>query len=385
MTFAAGVAQINPVKLQDPMLHRVALGIGIALLIAACLVILRPFFGPILWAVILAVTAWPVFLRIRTKLSGRTAWASLATSLLITLFCLIPLTYAAVMTAHAFKPVSQLFADLAKEEIPPAPQWLKKNALGELAFEKWESSRLNRKQAVEDLRPVWKSIASWLADVARSVGVGLLEFSLALVICGFFFAHGETLSEVGRRSLNKLLGAQGGDLVDLAARTIRSVMLGILGTAALQAVMMSFVFWLSGVQQVILLGFAGFIFASLQLSCAIVWLPVSLWLFLQGNIQWAILNIMWGIGVVGLVDNFTKPYLISRGSNLPFGIIFLGVIGGFLAYGFLGIFFGATLMAVAFRLLKEWLAGEVETEPGWLSSLKYAPPKARQTRRAKTS
>ena len=138
--------------------------------------------------------------------------------------------------------------------------------------------------------------------------------------------------------------------------------MGILGTAALQAVLMSFVFWLSGVPQVILLGFAGFIFASLQLSCAFVWLPVSLWLFLQGNIWWATLNIMWGIGVVGLIDNFTKPYLISRGSNLPFGIIFLGVIGGFIAYGFLGIFFGATLMAVAFRLLKEWLAGEV-TEP----------------------
>ena len=70
--------------------------------------------------------------------------------------------------------------------------------------------------------------------------------------------------------------------------------------------------------------------------------------------------------MVGLVDNFTKPYLISRGSNLPFGIIFLGVIGGFLAYGFLGIFFGATLMAVAFRLFKEWLAGdsnEPETAP----------------------
>jgi predicted PurR-regulated permease PerM len=345
------------------MLHRVALGIGIMLLILACLVILRPFFGPILWAVILTVTAWPVFLRIRKRLQGRNALASFVTSLLITLFCLVPFSYGLAMTAHSFKPVSQLFADLAKEEIPAAPEWLKKNAIGELAFEKWENSRTNRKQVIEDLNPVWKTLASWLADLARSVGVGLIEFFLALVICGFFFAHGETLSDVGRRTLTKLLGFQGGELVDLSARTIRSVMLGILGTAALQAAMMAFVFWLSGVQNVILLGFAGFIFASLQLSCAFVWLPVSLWLFMQGNIQWAILNFMWGIGVVGLIDNFTKPYLISRGSNLPFGIIFLGVIGGFIAYGFLGIFFGATLMAVAFRLLKEWLAGDVNGGP----------------------
>ncbi|MBM4455664.1 MAG: AI-2E family transporter [Verrucomicrobia bacterium] len=109
-----------------------------------------------------------------------------------------------------------------------------------------------------------------------------------------------------------------------------------------------------------LLGFAAFFFASLQLSCGIVWIPVVIWLFMEGKTGWAVFNCVWGVGVVGLVDNFTKPYLISRGSNLPFGIIFLGVIGGFIAYGFLGIFFGATLMAVAFRLFKEWLAGETQ-------------------------
>lgn len=367
------------------MLHRVALGIGILLLIAGCLVILQPFFGSILWAVILAVTAWPIFLKLRERLGGKKNLAAVVASLLITVFCLIPFSYGVAMTAHAFKPVSQLFVDLSKEEIPPAPDWLKQGALGELAYEKWENSRANRKQVMEDLRPVWKQIASWLTGVARSVGVGLLEFSLALVICGFFFAHGEILSDVGRRSLAKLLGPQGGDLVDLSARTIRSVMLGILGTAALQAALMSLVFWLSGVREVILLGFLGFIFASLQLSCAFVWLPVSVWLFLQGNVQWAILNIMWGIGVVGLVDNFTKPYLISRGSNLPFGIIFLGVIGGFIAYGFLGIFFGATLMAVAFRLLKEWLAGDVDAEFGAQTPVPIPASAGRAKRRAKPS
>ncbi|NBS14203.1 MAG: AI-2E family transporter [Verrucomicrobia bacterium] len=364
------------------MLHRVALGIGIILLILSCLVILQPFFGSILWAVILAVTAWPVFCRLRTRFGGKKNVAAIATSLLITVLCLVPFTYAVAMMAQAFKPVSQLLVDLSKEDLPPAPEWLKKNSAGELLYEKWENSRLNRKQFMEDLRPFWKQLASWLTDVARNVGVGLLEFSIALIICGFFLAHGEVLSDVGRRTLTKLLGPEGGDLVNLAARTIRSVMLGILGTAALQAALMALVFWLSGVKQVILLGFAGFIFASLQLSCAFVWIPVVVWLFLQGNIQWAILNTMWGIGVVGLIDNFTKPYLISRGSNLPFGIIFLGVIGGFVAYGFLGIFFGATLMAVAFRLLKEWLSGDVQ-EPDLMPALSVHLTKRRNSIRMK--
>ena len=121
---------------------------------------------------------------------------------------------------------------------------------------------------------------------------------------------------------------------------------------------------MAGVPQVLLLGFAGFFFASLQLSTAIVWAPVVFWLFREDKMGWAIFTLIWGIGVVGLVDNFTKPYLISRGTNLPFGIIFLGVIGGFLVYGFLGIFFGATLMAVAYRLLQEWLTEDGSRKAG---------------------
>lgn len=208
-----------------------------------------------------------------------------------------------------------------------------------------------------------RQIATRLGSAAGRIGVGLLEFSFALIICGFLFHGGESLTRVAHASLCKLFGPKGGELLDLAARTIRSVMLGVLGTAALQAALMGMGFYLAGVPQVMLLGFAGFFFASLQLSTAIVWLPVVLWLLSEGKTGWAVFNLAWGIGVVGLVDNFTKPYLISRGTNLPFGIIFMGVIGGFLAYGFLGIFFGATLMAVAYRLLWEWLDITPEKSP----------------------
>jgi len=342
------------------MLQRVAVGISLALLALACLNILRPFFGPLLWAVILTVTAWPVFVWMKNRLPGRPVLSSIITSILIAIFCLIPITYGVAVAAQSVKPLSQTMLEYARGGLPPPPTWLNEYPFGDTLYHKWELSTKDRAQFLQDLSPLLKQGATKVGQMAGKVGVGLLEFALALIICGFFFASGETLTLSGQQALQKLFGPKGGELLDISARTIRSVMLGILGTAALQAALMCIGFSLAGVPQVVLLGFAGFFFASLQLSCGIVWVPVVVWLFFEGKTGWAVFNLIWGIGVVGLVDNFTKPYLISRGSNLPFGIIFLGVIGGFLTYGFLGIFFGATLMAVAFRLFKEWLAGDTE-------------------------
>jgi len=376
------LGQDRHVKIHDPMLQRVAVGVSLALLVLACLNILRPFFGPLLWAVILTVTAWPVFVWMKHRLPGRPILSSVLTSLLIAIFCMIPITYGVAVAAQSVKPLSQMMLDYSKEGLPPAPVWLKEYPYGEKLYEKWESSSRDRAQLAEDLSPLLKQGATKLCQMAGKLGVGLLEFFLALIICGFFFAYGETLTRSGQQALQKLFGPKGDELLDISARTIRSVMLGILGTAVLQAALMCLGFSLAGVPQVVLLGFAGFFFASLQLSCGIVWVPVVIWLFLEGKTGWAVFNLIWGIGVVGLVDNFTKPYLISRGSNLPFGIIFLGVIGGFIAYGFLGIFFGATLMAVAFRLFQEWLAGdtnEAEIAPVSVSApVRKIAPRIRQ-------
>lgn len=344
--------------MHDPLLHRLAVGVALGGLGLACLNILRPFFGPLLWAVILTVATWPVFLWIKNRMPARPILAAGLTSLLIAVFCMIPITYGVAVAAQSAKPCAQWMLDYAKEGLPHPPIWLREYPLGTTLFQKWESAAQDHTQLLQDMSPLLKQGATKLGLMAGKVGVGLLEFAFSLIICGFFFAYGETLTRSSRRTLEKLIGSRGGELLELAARTIRSVMLGVLGTAALQAALMCLGFSLAGVPQVVLLGFAAFFFASLQLSCAIVWVPVVIWLFLEGRTGWAIFNLVWGVGVVGLVDNFTKPYLISRGSNLPFGIIFMGVIGGFLAYGFLGIFFGATLMAVAFRLYKEWLAGD---------------------------
>jgi predicted PurR-regulated permease PerM len=96
----------------------------------------------------------------------------------------------------------------------------------------------------------------------------------------------------------------------------------------------------------------------------LVWIPAALWLFHQGQPGWGVFMLVWGVGVSS-IDNVIKPLIISRGSKMPFVLIFLGVLGGALTFGLIGVFIGPTLLAVAYRLIDEWSrsrAGAAEAE-----------------------
>jgi predicted PurR-regulated permease PerM len=92
----------------------------------------------------------------------------------------------------------------------------------------------------------------------------------------------------------------------------------------------------------------------------LIWGSAAVWLYYQGEVGWAIFLALWGLLVVSMVDNFLKPFIISRGSSLPFILVFLGVLGGVVAFGFIGVFLGPTLLAVGYRILDEWAGEKVE-------------------------
>ena len=140
----------------------------------------------------------------------------------------------------------------------------------------------------------------------------------------------------------------------MAGDTIISVVYGSIGTALAQGLLATVGFWIVGRRKPLLLGIAVFFMSLIPSGPPLIWLPVGIWLLYQGQYGYGIFMALWGTFVVSGVDNFLKPYLISRGTNLPLLLVFLGVIGGMLAFGFLGIFLGPTLLAVGFALLREW-------------------------------
>ena len=132
------------------MLHRIAVGVALVFLGLACLNTLRPFFGPLLWAVILTVATWPVFLWIKNRMPSRPILASVLTSLLIAVFCMIPITYGVAVAAQSVKPLSQLMMDYSKEGIPHPPLWLREYPYGQMLFQKWETASQDRTQLLQD-------------------------------------------------------------------------------------------------------------------------------------------------------------------------------------------------------------------------------------------
>ncbi|MEI2722746.1 MAG: AI-2E family transporter [Verrucomicrobiota bacterium] len=188
-----------------------------------------------------------------------------------------------------------------------------------------------------------------------ALGRGLLELALSILIAFFLFRDGGKAAERLSAAVVRIAGERGQHLLEVAGHTVRGVVYGILGTALVQAVIAGIGFLIAGVPGAGVLALLTFFLSVVPVGPPLIWLPAALWLFHQGSTGWGIFMLIWGVGVSS-VDNFVKPWLISQGSAMPFLLIFFGVLGGALAFGFIGVFIGPTLLAVGYRLVAEWFA-----------------------------
>ena len=204
-----------------------------------------------------------------------------------------------------------------------------------------------------------------LVDVAGALGQSVLQIILSLVVATFFWVSGDTLAATLRDILRRLGGETAGAELDVAAGAVRSVAYGVVGTAVIQAVIMAIGLAVAGVPGAVLLGFVTLLLALSQIGAPliiVVWAGAAFWLFGQGQPGWGVFMIFWGL-VVTVIDNFIKPFLIGVGVEMPLSLTILGVFGGFVAFGFLGLFIGPTLIAIAFTLLEAWRSAPTAT-PG---------------------
>lgn len=336
----------------------------ISVLVVACLKIILPFTGALLWGVIITVAAWPLFLRFYRRLKRR----GLAAFLLVfgmALVFIVPFAVLVYSLAEHVDSVAGLAKDLTVMKLPEAPAWLAKVPLVGARLEAlWHQASTDMPALLESARPAIRNSATWVLRQSGNLTLALLEFLLAIIFAGLLLANGESLQMLVKRLTHRIGGQQGLALVDVAGQTIRAVTIGVIGTALAQALLSVFGFVLAGVPGALLLGLLCFLLAMMHLGTSLVWIPAAIWLSYQNESGWAIFTVIWGL-IINISDNIVRPYLISHGSGLPIMLIFLGVIGGLLAWGFIGIFVGATLLVVCFTLLNSWLAME---EPSGLDA-----------------
>ncbi len=327
----------------------------VLLLLVGCLLVLRPFVSAVLWAVVLCVSSWPIYRRLLDWFGNRRTLAALVMTMGMIIIILMPFVIIAMTLADNVKDLSAAIRNWIESGPPQPPAWLAKIPLvGQKVIAYWQSMSADTAKFWTEGQRLIEPISAGLLKGGLALGGGLIQLAMSIFIAFFLFRDGVS---VGKRVINmvtRIGGERGQHLLTIAGKTVRGVVYGILGTALVQAVVAGIGFLIAGVPGVALLALLTF-FSSIipVVGTALTWLPAAIWLFHQGSTGWGIFMIIWGIGVAN-IDNIVKPWLISQGSNMPFILIFFGVLGGALTFGFVGVFLGPTLLAVGFRLLEEW-------------------------------
>jgi predicted PurR-regulated permease PerM len=341
---------IKPTRI-DQTLTLVVLG----LLIAGCYVVLRPFLSAIVWAAILTVTVWPLFRRTRDALRGRTALAATAMVLLITLTVLAPFVIVGATIAENSDRVAAWVRTLLEQGPPDPPAWVARLPLfGDQLAAYWGGLAHDTARMLQEARPLIDRAKEYLLQSGGAVLGGVLQLALSILIAFFFLSSGDALTTRLHGAAERIAGERGRRLAHTAALTVRGVVLGLLGTALAQGVLMAVGLWIAGIKAAPLLGLLTFFLSPLPIGPPLVWIPAGLLLMNQGATGMGAFVLLWGGLVVSMVDNVIKPMIISRGADLPFALVLLGILGGAIAFGLIGVFLGPVLLAVGYALVKEW-------------------------------
>jgi len=245
--------------------------------------------------------------------------------------------------------------DVFAHGLPGPPEWVSGiPLLGEPLDAAWRELAESREKLGEALKRYSAPAREVLVRTGFIIAEGVLQFTLIAFVGYFFYRDGAALVEALRNALSRVAGDLAERLLEIVGGTITGVVYGIVGTGLAQAVAALIGFLIAGVPGSFMLASLTFILSIVPAGPPLIWVGATVWLAYNDQPGWAVFMALWGFFVVSGIDNVVKPLLISRGASLPFVLVLLGVFGGVLAFGFVGIFLGPTLLAVGFNLARSW-------------------------------
>ncbi len=338
------------------LIEKFALLLLFSLLLAGVYLVLKPFMLGLLMGLILAVAAWPL----RRWLVGKGMSGTLAAGVMLAtllLFVLVPMIFAAPGLAVEVKHLAEKGAAWLASS-PQLPAWISGLPLvGDKLTSTWTDFVNQTPESKAWLASYAQPARQFVTDAAVGLAASVIDTGVALILATAFWSRGHLMMPILHDTLARLGGPQLAALTKVAAGATRGVFYGIVGTAIIQAVLMAAGLWLAGVPGAAPLGFVTLIFAISQfggLLINLVWGGAAWWIYSKSGTDltfWFV--VVWGV-MVTFSDNLLKPLLIGSSLNLPLMLVILGVFGGFMSFGFLGLFIGPTLLAIAFDLLAAW-------------------------------
>jgi predicted PurR-regulated permease PerM len=326
-----------------------------ALVAVGCFLVVQPFLTAMMVAAVIVVVTWHPFERVRRWLGGHATSAAAVMVLGLVLLVILPLS--ALSGAAAAQAPGLI--NLAKGWLADGftvPAWIDRIPwVGTWLHTELDAFLSNKEQLSALGKSLVEPVSRFLLAAATLLGNGLLQLVLVALVAFFFYRDGEHLAAGVKRLLERVSGALSAEVGKILIETTKSVVYGIVGTAAAQALVALVGFLIAGVPGAALLSAAVFLLSVVPVGPPLVWGGAAVWLYSQGESGWALFMFLWGALAISSVDNVVKPLLIARGTPLPIALVFLGVLGGVVAFGFIGLILGPVLLAIGVAMGREWM------------------------------
>jgi len=336
------------------VVHLVLQLFALTFLLIWCIQIIAPFAYPVLWAAILAVTLYPLFLRLKKFLGGKKAWSAILISGVLFAVFVISAIWLTLKTSDEIKSGIAAYRE-GKIVIPPPPPKVKDwPIIGKNLAQVWGQTSVSMDSLISKYPGQVRSITGKAVDLMASTGKGLLILAASIIISGIFLYYAEESANFARILFQRIIEGTHVDMASLAAVTIRNVVKGILGVAFVQSLFASVGMIIAGVPYAGIWGLACLILAIIQIGILPVSIGVIIYIWSAGSTGIAIFLTIW-MAIAGFMDNILKPLLMGKGAPVPMLVIFLGSLGGFILSGFIGLFLGAVVLSLGYQLFDVWL------------------------------
>jgi predicted PurR-regulated permease PerM len=334
-------------------------------LVLLCYRIFAPFLVLMVWALILAVTLYPLHQALAARMGGRQGWAATLVTLLGVALIVAP---SAVLLDSVGSSVHRLVSDVQENTLqipPPRPGVAEWPVVGTKVHAYWQLAHDNLPALVKSLQPKIGDLAKGALAMVASIGGGILGFVAAFIVAGIIMAFGQAGDRASHAIFARIVGIERGDeFTTLSVATIRAVAQGVIGIAFIQAILVGLCLLVAGVPLAGVLAVVVLVLGIAQVPALIVTLPAIAYLWMSGGygtVEAAMYSVV--LFVAGMADNVLKPLMLGRGVDAPMPVILLGALGGMAAGGIVGLFVGAVLLALGYQIFMGWVADNPELMP----------------------
>lgn len=328
------------------------------LLVAISIMILAPFIIMLIWGTIIALSLFPLFKKSVKTLGNNKTLAAVLFIITGLMIIIIPSFMLIESSASGYQNLQAAFEEDRLTIPPPTDRVKDWPLIGERLYSAWALVSHSLRDFLATYSGQYsgqvKESVSWLLESLASIGLAILQFMVSIIIAGVLLARADLGAEKTKQFARRLVGDRAEDFIKLTTATVRSVVHGILGIALIQAFASAILLIIFNVPLPVLWALFVLVLAIVQLPPLFILGPMSVYVFSVLDTVPATVFTVFAV-LISTSDSFLKPLLLGRGVDIPMLVVLLGAIGGMLAFGILGLFVGAVVLALCYKLMMAWL------------------------------